>query len=375
MSVNRGALVAALFCIAVSACGGEAGTSEESEPSQGGTTAAEQAPTAEEEQSSTTEAEPGATQAEAPATADPAVEGAARAEGAVVFYCAIDELTCDGLGTAFSEQYPEIEVQTIRLVSAQLGARYAAEREANAPTADVLMTSDAPFVAAGVEDGILGGWGDLLPADYPEDFITSDSGNPFTFAINGTAYNTELVDPADVPTTYEDLLDPMWTDAMCAASPVVSPSVAVMYGTIRDSIGPNYLTQLAAQNIEFYADGNAAATAALAAGECSIQALANAGHITDVGSEGAPVEITFLPGVTGAPFVYALNSEPAHPNAQTLFAQWLISEEGNQTLVEFVPSTGSALAEGSVPDAVPPNFDYFSDESQQEVLAELEVEL
>ena len=68
------------------------------------------------------------------------------------------------------------------------------------------------------------------------------------------AYNSDLVANADVPRSYEDLLDPKWTGRLgISASQDGGPAwLGAMLATRGDRDGWDYLTRLAGQNLRSF---------------------------------------------------------------------------------------------------------------------------
>jgi iron(III) transport system substrate-binding protein len=309
------------------------------------------------------------------ATADKeALIAAARKEGQVVFYCSIGETSCHSLASAFEKTYSGIEVRTMRLASGDMSARFGAEKTSGAPTADLLMTSDPPFVKQGIADGILQPWtADMLPQDFPQAFVMADVKTPYTFTVNGMAYNTKLVDKDHVPKTYKDLLDPYFKGHLCNAAPSVSPSVGMLFGTAEATVGKGFLESMVAQGIRFYAGGNVAAIQAMAAGECWVMPFVNPGQVDALKVKGAPVDVAFPQAVSGIGYPYALAARSRNPNAQKLFAEWLISREGNQALLDLEPATVTPYVAPKGLDPAPPNFKYLEPDEQTRIKAALGV--
>jgi iron(III) transport system substrate-binding protein len=352
--VRIGIIGAVVLSLAATACG-QSATSSSGQP------------TATDQPGSEAPASPAASEA----ALDPAIEelyAAAQEEGTAVFYCSIAEQTCTELAQQFEARYPGIQIASIRLASGDMSARFGAEKTSGAPTADVLMTSDIPFSEDGIADGLLVPWSDdMFPEHFPSDFVMSEIDTPFTYTVNGMAYNADLVDEDKVPTKYEDLLDPYWTGKICNAAPDVSPAVGMLFGTMESYVGDGFLEDLASQDIQFFAGGNVAAIQAVAAGECLLMPFVNKGQVDAIKAEGAPIEQLFLPGVSGVGYPYVLAADSPHPNAQKLFAMWLVSKEGNQALVDLEPATVTPYVTPEDFDPIPPGFEFLSDAEQQRI--------
>jgi iron(III) transport system substrate-binding protein len=300
---------------------------------------------------------------------------AAEDEGSMVFYCSITPAVCEALGEAFEETYPGISIETLRITSSEQSTRYTSEKDASAKTADFLMNSELAFIESAIGDGYLTtyeetGW---LPDDYPEEWIAPGIGSPYHHELLGVCYNTDHVTDAEAPQEFSDLLDPRWKGKITSSSPAVSPGMLVNYATIADFVGGDFLTKIAEQDIFFNTGGNVAANEQLAAGEYDLQMGCNTGGYQSLVEKGAPVGITYPPGVTGPPFMYVLNPEPISPNIQKLFAEWFVSDEGSQTFAEL---NDGAVNRASTPEieVEQPNFAYFEEDARNAALEQLGLE-
>ena len=112
------------------------------------------------------------------------------------------------------------------------------------------------------------------------------------------AYNTDSVEEAAAPKTWEDLLKPEFKDQILIANVAASDAYVDVWAVVLDNYGPEYFEKLKAQNFTVTESG-VPAVEALGAGEAMIavpvvpsQALANVG-------QGAPVAISLPAGHLG----------------------------------------------------------------------------
>ncbi len=122
-----------------------------------------------------------------------------------------------GIETAFEEWSEEtgIEVEFLTGNDAELRERIAAEGEDT--EADVYLTVDAGNLWAGGEDGIFQPLeSEVLDEAIPAE-LKDEQNRWFGLAVRNRTivYNTDLVDEADVPTTYEELADPEYEGRVC----------------------------------------------------------------------------------------------------------------------------------------------------------------
>ena len=139
--------------------------------------------------------------------ADLAAEAAK--SGPVVWYESSPDDQADKIVDAFNAVYPDIEVQHVRITGGnQLAARAVQEEQAQGHTADLLT---------GGSDHIwqLNGRDILMHLDFTELGIDAKlAPNDFTVgtaaSVYALLYNTDLVAEAEVPQSWDDLLDPKW---------------------------------------------------------------------------------------------------------------------------------------------------------------------
>ena len=127
--------------------------------------------------------------------------------------CSIPRWTCRSAknsASAFEAQYPGVEVQIERSGSERLFQRIGQEFSSNIHAADVITTADASHVISWKRNGWLV---PFVPEDvakyFPGEYRDAD-GMFVTSRIwlSSIAYNTNLVKPAEAPTSFADLLDP-----------------------------------------------------------------------------------------------------------------------------------------------------------------------
>ena len=122
-----------------------------------------------------------------------------------------------GIESAFERFSDEtgIGVDFLTGNDAELRERIAAEGEDT--SADVYLTVDAGNLWAAAEDGIFQPLdSEVLDEAIPAE-LRDEQGRWFGLAlrVRTIVYNTDLVDPSDVPTTYEELADPEYEGRLC----------------------------------------------------------------------------------------------------------------------------------------------------------------
>lgn len=262
----------------------------------------------------------------------------AQAEGNLVVYGSPSQVALEAATAAFADKYG-INVETVRIVGGELVARFGAEKQANAATADAIVQNMSVFYKQAIEEGLTTPLADLdipgYPWDLPEQFLRPDDGTAVVMLqIRGITYNTELVAPEDVPSTWEEMSDPKWTGRIGIADPASAPVYIGHWWTIaeRTGGGTDYLAAIGAMNPSVYASG-APATAAVGAGEVAIMPV-NIGSLTfEAQRQGAPIEFVIPAGTPSDEQALQVNSTAANPNAAKLFVHFMMTE-GSQIMAE-----------------------------------------
>jgi iron(III) transport system substrate-binding protein len=239
------------------------------------------------------------------------------------------------VGDAFTAKYG-VKYAFIRMGSTQLEQRYSTEAESGNIAADMMI--NAGGAPAFTQEGIKKGWTEALSqaglpviksGEFPARFVTGPT------AIVGIspwliAYHTGSVKGSDVPKDWPDLLDAKWKGRIMLSNPSVSDAYVDFWGLLYDRYGDSFFTLLR-PNLRPVATGVQAAQG-LGAGEGSFLVPAVIAQVQEPKSRGAPVDTVILPFTTGVEqhIVLTLRTKAKHPNAARLFANFVMSPEGNK---------------------------------------------
>ena len=139
----------------------------------------------------------------------------AESEGKVSFYAnmtAIEPIIADFNGSH------KIEGVYTRISTSKYLATVLTEHSAGKLQADVLQ-GPLPIIQMLKDKGVLAPYKSPSAAGYPAWARSDDTILQFGIEYVAPIYNTELVNPADVPTRYEDLADPKWFDKIVMPDP------------------------------------------------------------------------------------------------------------------------------------------------------------
>lgn len=273
---------------------------------------------------------------------------AAKAEGHISYYATAQVNITARVIEGFKKRYPGIEIEPLRLATAQMAQRFMSEHSAGNYANDVLQLAD-PFVMRDAQEK---GWLSPLSevpeaANFPADSRTSHWATvgiaPHTIVIN-----TELVPAAEQPKSWPELLDPKWKGQIILSDPRNNLEVADWLYTMFDAYGEDYLVKLKAQEPQ-YVPSILPAMQLLAAGDGKIVAPALQQSTALLQERGAPVT-DFAPELTsGQESLAAVCANAKHPNAARLLVNYLLTEEG-QTL--YCAGWAASVLPKSLPDVL-----------------------
>ena len=265
------------------------------------------------------------------------IEAGARKEGELMFYTSL--LVDDGvrpLQEAFTKKYPFIKFSYIRNSTAPLVQRLLAEDRAGKPMADIVIASSG---AALREAGFLQSYDTPELAAYPKNYIGPDNlWSTLRLSYNGLAYNTKLVSKADAPKKWEDLLDPkwkgkmIWNNAVESGGPLLIHHLNKIWGEKKSG---EFFDKFATQNVAGSGASGRAVLDLVIAGEHAIQVSAALHQVIRSQTEKAPVDFVMVDPVIARPdHIQFLKSAP-HPYTAMMFIDYVLSLEGQNTLVQY----------------------------------------
>ncbi len=255
------------------------------------------------------------------------VEAAKKESGKLLASIAMRLSTAKKLADSFRVKYPFIkEVNQYRADAERRLERTLSEFRAGRHSFDVFQGSP-PHLAALKAEGVLAAYESPQAADIDPRF-KDEAGHWFDVYWYPViiAYNTNLVSGADVPKSWEDLLQPKWKGKMTMPRDQIG-WFKVMLKAMGDEKGQAFMKALSKQNIRI-SKGVSDGVALLAAGEFHM-AITRAQHIEIFKhGKGAPVDWVkdLNPmAVHGSPI--AIMKHSPNPNSARLFIDFLLSRE------------------------------------------------
>jgi iron(III) transport system substrate-binding protein len=262
-------------------------------------------------------------------------EGAKR-EGKLVWYTTLAVVQNKQIAGAFEAKYPGVKVETYRTGSSALVQRVLNEAQARRHIADAIETT-LPGLLTFRENQLLLPYTSPYLAGFPDDSKEKATGNLVYWTIDresylGFAYNKNFLKPVDVPKNFDGLLKPALRDQLGISG---DDSGARSIGAMVKVKGEEFVKSLKQQNIKAYMMAGSALTQLVAAGEVpgSPSQFYSATHVA--AKKGAPV--VWVPmdiNVVGAGGA-AVYAHAQRPHAALLFADFLLSPEGQKLLEEL----------------------------------------
>jgi iron(III) transport system substrate-binding protein len=262
----------------------------------------------------------------------------AKKEGQVVIYTSLNLKDSVPLTEVF-ERRTGVKVSLWRAGSEKVLQRAVTEARAGRFTPDILETNgpemEALYREKLLEEFYSPHFKDLPAAAFPRHrHYVADRFNFFTIG-----YNTNLVKAEEVPNSYEDLVHPRWTGRVG-----IEGSDVDWFGAMVKSMGEEkglaYFRKLSEMKPQIRT-GHTLMAELVAGGEIPLAATIYNHNIERLMVKGAPVKWKALNPTFGRPNAIGVARKAPHPHAALLFADFMLSKEGQTILKERnrVPSS------------------------------------
>lgn len=269
----------------------------------------------------------------------------ARREGTLVLYTSLATSESVPLTQAFEKKYG-VKVELWRSLSEQIVRRALNEARARRHSVDVIETN-APEVEALARERVTARFASPYIADIPAWGVPAHRmwiADRVDFFV--VAFNTGKVRRGELPATYEGFLDPKWkgriglegTDQEWLAG------LAKHWGEKR---ALKFFRGLAAMRPDVRR-GHVLLSEMVSAGEVPVSLTNYASNADSMKRRDKPIDWKPVEPVVGRPQALGLAAFAPHPNAALLFADFVLSPEGQQ----LFNSMGRFPASGKVKSAL-----------------------
>ncbi len=165
---------------------------------------------------------------------------AAKKEGRVVVYGIVPPQSMDKINKPFERKYG-ISVEYWRAASNKVMDRALTEWRARRPGFDVIDSTHAAQIIM-KKEGLFTKYIPPSSEKLPDRFKEKDALiTPWRALPTGILYNTELVKGADIPTGFQDLLNPKWKKKLSISDPTQHTSTAGFLRDLEKIMGPQWL--------------------------------------------------------------------------------------------------------------------------------------
>lgn len=255
----------------------------------------------------------------------------ARREGSLVVYTVWDVEHIVAIFKEFSKRYPEIKSTYWQARNPEIVTRVLTELRAGKASVDVILSDNAPPVLRAA--------GGILPYETVQKdlLVMHDPTMPVvSLQTQVLAYNTKKMKPEDLPKTWEDVASPKYRGMVALDDPMragpLSTQLAALKGFWKDDERwARYVKGLKALKVPVHRSTSAMFRLVIA-GEYAIAQPALMHDVLNEKPKGTPVDLVR----TAPPIVFgryaAIYAKAPHPSAAKLFAEWLVSTEGQAAL-------------------------------------------
>ncbi len=276
--------------------------------------------------------------------ADPALVAAAQKDGELVWYSTlIVNQIVRPLVEAFQQKYPAIKVQYSRATNSDTALKIINEARAHRVQADVFDGSNTIYPL--LDAHLVAAYQPKSAASYPAELKDPEG---YWTAMNlyymTAAYNTNLVKGADIPKTFQDLLDPKWKGKIAWTNdptPQGPPGfIHNILATMGQDKGMAYLRAFAAQVPVFIPASQRVVLDKVISGEYPLAVMTFNHHSAISAAQGAPVQWIKMEPLLQTISLVGIVKDAPHPNAARLFVEYVLSDEGQKVLAahDYLPA-------------------------------------
>lgn len=278
----------------------------------------------------------------------------AEAEGEVVVYATNPEAAELRVLAEFSKLFPKIKTNYTRLQAGALYAKVSAERQAKTYTVDVMQISDMGMILDFQKKAGYVSYVSPQMAAYKPEYKSQPEGLWTWGAIGpaGLAYNTNTVSADQAPKTWQEAIDPKWTDSITVKLST-SGLQHVGWFELRRLYGPDYWKKFGELKPKGF-DSYVQQFDRLVNQQDKLIHTAQYSGYLEWKAKGAPIGFVAPPdGLPATPESWGIPTDGPHPNAARLFIDWYLSDLGQAVMAKNLylhsPRTGAAAPPGGEP--------------------------
>jgi len=255
----------------------------------------------------------------------------AKQEGNLIVYSVWDVEHLKVITDAFMKRYPGIKATYWQGRNPEIVTRALTEFQGGQPSWDVVLSDNAPPVirAAGAIMNYETVQKDVL-------YLHDPTMPTVSLQVQALAYNTKKMKPADLPKSWEDVANPKYKGLVALDDPMRAGPLSSQLSGLKtlwkdDSRFNNFVKALKALNVPVH-QSTSAMFRLVISGEYSICMPALLHDVFEEMHKGTPVNYNKAVPPVVFPRQAGIYVKAPDPNAAKLFAEWLISEEGQKAI-------------------------------------------
>jgi len=255
----------------------------------------------------------------------------AKQEGNLIVYSVWDVEHLKVITDAFMKRYPGIKATYWQGRNPEIVTRALTEFQGGQASWDVVLSDNAPPVirAAGAIMNY-----DTVQRDVL--YLHDPTMPTVSLQVQALAYNTKKMKPADLPKSWEDVANPKYKGIVALDDPMRAGPLSSMLSGLKtewkdDNRYNNFVKGLKALNVPVH-QSTSAMFRLVISGEYSICMPALLHDVFEEIHKGTPVNYNKSVPPVVFPRQAGIYVKAPDPNASKLFAEWLISEEGQKAI-------------------------------------------
>jgi len=255
----------------------------------------------------------------------------AKQEGNLIIYSVWDVEHLKVTTEAFMKRYPGIKATYWVGSNPEIVTRVLTEFQRGQRSFDIVLSDTAPPVIRAA-----GGIMDYNTVQRDVLYLHDPTMPTVSLQIQALAYNTEKIKPTELPKSWEEVANPKYTGAVALDDPMRAGPLSSMLAALKtqwkdDARFNNFVKGLKALNVPVHKSAGAMLEL-VASGKYAICMPALLNDVVEQPHKGSPVGyVKTIPPVVSARQA-GIYAKAPDPNAAKLFAEWLISEEGQKTI-------------------------------------------
>ena len=269
----------------------------------------------------------------------------ARKEGTLTFYTTIAEKDLPAIVGPFEKKYG-VKVNVWRAGTDKVLQRTVTETRAKRYEVDAVHFG-SPEMEALAREKILAPVASPVHKDLQSGSVPAHREWAATIlSVWVQAYNTQAVKKADLPKTYQDLLDPKWKGKLGIESKNDDWFATVVQLMGGEKQGLEYFRKLVATNGISPRHGHTLLTNMVVSGEVPLALTVYNYMPEQAKKKGAPIDwFAIEPAVARSNAVGVARNAP-HPNAALLFYEYLLGPDGQAAMVsvDYVPTNTKVVS-------------------------------